>query len=600
MTSTAEVTNPADVQAAQGHKPPESRGANVWADCKHAGRLLRQYFTSDPVLGVGLILIKLGLGAAGSYATVFVQGNMASVTSALAERNAAVVPPLLFAAVAVFSGVLAAAVVGDWIRYTLTIRMRATLTETLLGAWLSNNRYYLLDRQSGISFPEQRIQEDIYEFVDRALMLLPSLIGAVLPVFLYSGKLWEISQPLSLDAIGLPYVVHGYLVIATVGFALAWTFVTHVMGSSLTRTEITRLNLEAKFRQDMSVVRENSESIAFQRGGAFEGTRLLGTFQLIRENWRRYTHANLRVTFATQVPTILFIMGPVMLCASFVLDGRMRVGDIQFVSAAMVGVYGSIGIFIQSYRSLALLRAAVSRLRFFHESLAEITLQGDIDHRSSHVDAFTTRNLTLQFPDGRQMVAMDDLQIRPGDRVLIKGPSGAGKSTFLRALAGLWAHGRGQVEVPERASIYFMPQRGYMPDGTLASLMAYPADPGQVSDERYGSLLDRLNLSSLKPRLHEYASWSRILSPGEQQRLAAARAIINAPDYLFVDEATSALDLHSEATLYSLLSEQLPRTAVISIAHRPTVERFHDRLVEFSDAKACEVSRRTSDTVSGT
>jgi len=597
MEIVEHLANPKDVAAAGGERPPESRGS-VWADIKHAGRLIKQYFAADPWVGSGLLVLKLGLAAAASYAMVSVQTDMASVTTALAEKNASVVPVLLTSAILVFGAVLLAGIVGDWTRFTLRIRMRTNLTEGLLGKWLAYDRYYYLDRKGNVGFPEQRIQEDASDFVEQVLVLGPALITGFLPVFLYSGKLWSLSQPISLEPIGLPFVLHGYLVIATVGFAVLWTIVTHLIGSKLTRTEVTRLGLEANFRQEMSVVRENSEAIAFQRGASFEGSRIMGIFALIKENWKHYTFANLRVAFATQVPTMLFIMGPTLLCAPFVLDGRMKVGDIQFVTAAMVTVFGSIGIFIQSYQTIALLRAGTSRLRYFDESMQESSVRGDIDLKPAEGNAFAVRGLTLDLPDGRRLVEVGNLDIAPGDRVLVKGRSGAGKSTFLRALAGLWHCGRGRVEIPEAGNIYFMPQKSYMPDGTLASLMAYPTDPAKVSDERYHLLLERLGLQALKPRLHEYASWQRMLSPGEQQRIAAARAVINEPDYLFADEATSALDLHSEANLYSLLAESLPNAAIVSIAHRPTVEKFHNRIIQFSDGKAMEVDHDLAETPS--
>ncbi|WP_313442195.1 ABC transporter ATP-binding protein/permease [Novosphingobium sp.] len=582
------LADPADIEAAEGKTPPESRGIGVWQDVRHAFALAKRYFAADPWIGGILLAIKLGIGAAVSFATVNVQMTMASVTSALAERNGAVIPTLLATAVATFSLVIVAALIADWVRYVLRMRARTVLTGSLLDRWLSNSLYYKLERTAELDHPEQRIQEDVFIFVEEMLSIVPSLIGSLLPLFLYAGKLWTLSPPIPLHGMGMPFVLEGYLVYATVGFALLWTAVTHFMGSKLTTTEITRQGLEAQFRQEMAGVRENGEAIAFQKGAVFESARLHGTFGLIKENWRRYTYANLRVTAATQVPTLVFIMGPAILCAPFVIDGRMRVGDMQFVSAAMLAVFSAVGVVIQSYRQLAILRSAVSRLRYFDTLLFAPAPEAGIALLPSAQDRYATRDLSIRYPDGKTMVKLDDIAIEHGARVLIKGRSGAGKSTFLRALAGLWQHGQGTITTPETAKVHFMPQRSYMPDGTLASLMAYPADPSSVSDERYRSLLERLGLERLAPRIHEFAPWRRTLSPGEQQRIAAARAIINAPDFLFVDEATSALDLHSEANFYTLLAEQLPDTAVISIAHRATAEAYHDTVVEFADGRAAQ------------
>lgn len=245
----------------------------------------------------------------------------------------------------------------------------------------------------------------------------------------------------------------------------------------------------------------------------------------------------------------------------------------------------AVGVVVQSYRSLAILRSAVSRLRFFGELLVDETAS-DITITESAEARLTTNGLEIAFPGGHAMAAIEDVVITPGMRLLINGSSGAGKSTFLRALAGLWPFGAGRVSFPAASRVVFLPQRSYMPDGTLASLMAYPGDPAATPDDSYIDLLERLGLSRLLPDLHRAAPWRRTLSPGEQQRIAGARAILNRPDFLFVDEATSALDVHSEASFYALLSERLPDAAIISVAHRATVEQFHDVKMQIVDGRA--------------
>lgn len=594
-TDLGSLADPAEVRLAEGEAPPESRGTGVWDDIRHAFRLAKQYFGADPWVGTALLVGKIGLGGLGSYAAITAQLNVAAITTALSERNGAPIPQLLLFAVLAMLGGTLGMLLADWVEFVLRMRSRTRLTQTLTARWLDHNRYYRLERATEIDHPEQRIQEDIYIFVDQMINIVPGLIGTLFPLFLYSGKLWSMSPPISPDGIGLPVVVHGLMFYITVGFAVLWTFVTHWLGRSLTTAEITRQGLEAQFRQEMGAIRENGEAIAFQKGAAFEGARLAGTFDLIRKNWTRYTLANLRVTFATGFPTVLYMLAPFAICAPFVLDGRMKLGDIQFMSGAMVGVYGAVGVFIGAYRGLAILRSAVSRLRYFEELLDAVPIHGDIAVHPAAAPVYAAHGVTLAYPDGRPMIAVGDLTIPKGDRVLIKGPSGAGKSTFLRALADLWPHGSGSIAAPEAATVYFMPQRAYMPDGTLAALMAYPRDPADIADETYRALLDRLDLAALAPRLHDYAPWKRRLSPGEQQRIAAARAVLNAPDFLFVDEATSALDLRSEETFYTLLAEQLPDAAIISVAHRPTVERYHDRIVDFSGGKATETRRDRSD-----
>lgn len=588
------LTDPEDVRVAAGEEPRESQGAGVGDDVRYALRLAKQYFAADPAPGVGLLGGKIGLRALGSYAAMQASLAAAAVTTAIAAGQGGKVTPLLTSAALFLLGALALTIITEWIEYVLRIRTRTVLTDTLAGRWLGQDRYYHLERGPALDHPEQRIQEDIFIFVQQMLSILPGIIGALFPVVIYSGQLWKQSPPLSLAGIGLPIVLDGFLVYATIGFAVAWTFVTHWAGKSLTQTEITRQGLEAQFRQEMGAVRENSEAIAFQKGAAFEGARIAGTYGLIKQNWRHYTLANLKVTFITNLPNSVFLLAPMAICAPFVLKGQMKIGDIQFVSGAMTVMFGSVGVLIGTYRALAILRSAIARLRYFNVLLDGLSTEGGISVEQTSGPGYAARGLTLALPNGTPLVDIGDLTVNKGDRLLIKGPSGAGKSTFLRALAGLWPHGRGSVSAPAEARVYFMPQRAYMPDGSLASLMSYPSDPAEVPDEVYRELLGSLGLGQLAGRLHEYAAWKRILSPGEQQRIAAARAVLNSPDFLFVDEATSALDMRSEATFYTLLGERLPKAAIISVAHRPTVEEYHDRIVDFSGGKATETRRDPS------
>lgn len=585
-TQTEALVDPSEVRLAEGATPPESRGTGVKDDIRHTWRLIVRYFRNDLWVGLGLLSAKIALGGLSTYAIVNIQLRLSQATSALADRDAGAIPTLLLSIFGIAFGMLAAQLTGNWVRLYFRMRTRTVLTEGLLAQWFSDTRYYHLERESDVDHPEQRIQEDLFIFVERALDIIPGLITGLFPIYLYAGKLWELSQPLPLDAIGLPYVLHGSLVFFAIAFSVAWTFVTHWLGRSLTTTEITRQGLEAEFRQQMGTVRETGEAIAFQRGGPFEAERAGAIFSLIRKNWTHYSIATLKVVFASSFPGQLFMLLPIMLCAPYVLDGRMKIGDVQFVGAALTGVYMALGILIQSYAGLAILRSAVSRLRYFEEQLGDVPAKGDLVIREVAAKAFVAEGLTVHFPDGRPMVEIGDLILAAGARALIKGPSGAGKSTFLRAIAGLWPHGRGTVQAPADARIHFIPQRAYMPDGTLAALLAYPGDPGCIADATYAELLDRLGLGHLTGRLHDHAAWKRILSPGEQQRIAAARAILADPEFLFVDEATSALDLHSEETFYSLLAERLPQAAIISIAHRPTVEQYHDLVIEFSNGKS--------------
>ena len=581
MATDARLVSPSDMVLSVTEHPPESRNTGVGADIRHAFALAKQYFAADPWVGGILLVLGLGLGAVSSVLFVQVTVALSKVTTALAEHDGGVIPGLLTTMVTFAIAAILLNLAEDWAKYVLRMRARTVLTARLLTRWLGNNRFYRLERTAKLDHPEQRIQEDVYSYIESMLSLVPSIIISLIPLTMYSAQLWKLSPPVVIAGV----TIQGYMLFMTIALAIGWTIVTHFIGRSLTRAEIVRQRLEAQFRQDMAGVRENGEAIAFQRGADTEQQRVLGTFDLIRRNWRFYTFSNLRVTFATGIPSIFFIVGPTLLCAPFVLSGQMKVGDITLVGAALIAVYSAVGVFVQSYRSLAILRSAVSRLRFFDELLDQDDPSG-IEVRDETTARITTDGLILAYPNGRTMAQIGDLTLTPGTRLLIKGESGAGKSTLLRALAGLWPHGVGKVSYPAASRVLFLPQTSYMPDGTLASLMAYPRDPGTVTDADYADLLDRLGLSHLAPHLHHFTSWRRVLSPGEQQRVAGARAILNNPEFLFVDEATSALDLHSETNFYALLGERLPNAAIISVAHRPTVEKFHTMAMQIAEGTA--------------
>jgi len=584
MTDVA-IADPSVVDAVKTEMPQESGGKTLWADIRYGASLVVQYVKADPLMGSLLIAYQFAHSGLAMSFFLKMQLAFAGVVNALAAHNAAVIPGIITEILTFGAVTTVLAAIGTWSRLSLRMRMRRVLTTSLLDRWLSDNRFFHLDRRAQIDYPEQRIQEDIFQFVDKLTLIGVSILASLFGVLLYTSQLWRLSPPVVLDAIGMTQPVPGLLVYLAFGFALAMTVLVHWVGALLTRAEVVRQRLEAQFRSEMHAVRANGESIAFVRAAPIERQRLANTFLLIVMNWRTYTVANMRITIATGLPDILLMLMPYLLCIPFVLDGRMQIGDIQIVSASFSQVYNGIGALVTQYAELATWRSSIARLRLLNEALQQ-PMRSDIVISEKPVSRIAARDLRITFPNGAPMVDLSELDIEPGSRVLVQGTSGAGKSTLLRSIAGLWPYGSGAVDLPADASIAFLPQRNYMPNGTIASLMAYPHRPEHYGDDEYISLLNALGLERLIPNLHAYQPWSQILSPGEQQRIAAARAILGQPDFLFIDEGTSALDAQSETKVYKTIVDRLPKAALISVAHRESVASFHQQLLRVEHGKA--------------
>ena len=575
MTDTIVSHSPAE-DAAIKEQPPETPPGTVWLHVKYGARMIWRYVKADPLMGVPLIAYQFVQSTATVAVLLQMQLGFAGIVNALAAKNGAIIPGIVWKIVAYGLAMALLGVIGTWTRLALRMRMRKVLTTGLLDRWMEGNRFFHLERRAEIDYPEQRIQEDIYTFVEKVSTIGVSIVASVFGVFLYTSQLWRLSPPLTIPQVGLDHPIPGLLVYVAFILAIVMTVLVHWVGRLLTRAEVVRQRLEAQFRFEMQSIRSNGESIAFARAAGIERKRLANTFLSIIINWRSYTLANMRIALVGGLPDTFMFLFPYLICIPFVLKGQMQIGDIQIVMAAFTSVYMGISAIATQYNELAILRSAIARLERLEELLA-VPLESGIHVEEAAVDGVEVHALHVDYPNGDPMVVLDQLDIEPGQRLLVQGKSGAGKSTLLRSIAGLWPYGDGEVQLPRNARIAFLPQRNYMPDGTLASLMSYPDSPETHGDAEYADLLELFGLARLTPQLHSYQPWSRILSPGEQQRVAAVRAILAKPDFLFVDEATSALDAELEEQLYKALVERLPACAIISVAHRQSVAAYHDR-----------------------
>jgi putative ATP-binding cassette transporter len=502
--------------------------------------------------------------------------------------NAFVSAILFFCVLAAIYTVLQ--VYQNYLNQWLQIRWRRWMTQTYLRQWLNTANHYRMQLLGDAADnPDQRIAEDIKMFIDSAAGygILPiglSLLNAIVTLGSFVVILWNLSEAAPVALFGV--TVHGYLVFAALLYAIIGTTITHLIGWPLITLNFRQQRFEADFRFNLVRTRENSEQIASLHGEAAERERHLSRFGLLADNWIGIMKRTKKLTFFTASYSQASIIFPYVMVSPAYFSGKMQLGGLMQTAAAFNSVQNALSYFVTAYRAIAEYQAVVTRLSGF-ESAIEAGRAAALNppvievlpHDGSREIAID--HLAVGLPSGEPLLTAEQLVLNAGDHVLVSGPSGAGKSTLFRAIAGIWPFGSGHVTVPMDAKVMLVPQRPYFPVATLADAITYPARAGSFDDVHLTEVLTAVGLPGLLPHLHEEAHWNRMLSGGEQQRLAIARVLLYMPDYLLLDEATGALDEAAEAMLYRLLQERLPAATIISIGHRSTLGTFHRRRVGF-------------------
>jgi len=476
---------------------------------------------------------------------------------------------------------IVAAVYQLYLQQALQIRWRRWLTARMLAGWLADFAYYrihLTDPRT--DNPDQRIAEDLRLFVDKTLDLGLGLLNAIVTLFSFLFVLWELSGSVTVLGIDIP----GYMVWVALLYAGIGTWITHLIGRRLIRLNFAQQKLEADFRYGLVRVRENVEGIAFHRGEADEQAALARTYAQLLDNWWAVAGRTKMLTWFTAFYGQAASVFPIIVAAPRYFSGAIQIGDLFQTATAFGQVRSSLSWVISSYRLIAEWKATVDRLAGFERAIATARAAAEAGDGVRQVSGDATGlagdRLNVRLPNGSTLIEDATLTVAPGEAVLLGGRSGSGKTTLLRALAGIWPFGQGRVTVPAGKRALFLPQRPYIPLGTLRAAIAYPDNAAGHTDDAVREALDAAGLGTLAPVLDEPDDWSRRLSGGEQQRLAFARAFLIRPDFVVLDEATASLDRDSEATLYGLLRERLPHAGILSVAHRESVAKFHDRRVE--------------------
>src|ERR1700730_16860463 len=548
-----------------------------------AWRMIRPYwFSEDRWLARGLLLVVVALTLGMVYLSVLLNQWNNAFFSALQEKNATMFRQQLVRVAWLVGVFIVFAVYQLYLNQMLEIRWRRWLTERYLRAWLADGVYYrmqLVAREP--DNPDQRIAEDVQLLISHALALFIGGLRAVVTLATFVAILWGLSGTLTLSVGGLSLVLPGYMVWVSLLYALGGTWLTDWIGRPLIRLNFDRQRYEADFRFSLVRFRENTEGVALYRGEADEFRGFRELFGAVVRNWWGIMRRQKRLTTFTSGYSQGAWIVPSVVAAPRYFRGELGLGGLMQTVGAFNQVQDALSFFVVSYKEIADWCAVVERLAGFERALERMRRAAALGDGVRHVDGDDTRltveDVDLHLPDGRPLVAHVNLSLLRGDSVLLGGASGSGKSTLFRAIAGIWPFGRGEIRASPRARVLFLPQRPYLPIGTLRSVVSYPMPAAGVDDATLREALEAVGLAQLAGRLDEAGHWALQLSPGEQQRVAFARALVQKPDWLFLDEATAAVDEVTEARLYRLVRDRLPGTTLFSVGHRATLGPFHAR-----------------------
>ena len=550
-------------------------------------KLIKPYWTSEEKwVSGGLLAIVVSLTLGSVYLTVILSNWSNQFYTAIQAFDRAEFWHLLlkFSWIAVIY--IVTAMYRVYLMQYLQIRWRTWLSAHYLNLWLERKHFYFLqlNRDAGDN-PDQRIAEDIPDFIDSTLSLTLGLLNEMVTFVSFAFIIWRLSGALNFKFLNHDLHIPGYMLWIALLYAGAGTWLTHLVGKKLRGINFMQQRFEADFRFGLVRVREYSESIALSAGESSEKLSLMRAFKNIVTNYHQLMNKQKQLNGFTSFYSQAAIIFPYLMAASRYFAKEITLGTLMQLGSAFGRVQDSLSYFISSYSTIARYRSVIDRLGGFMDGLSEIDLKLEGSKNlltPSAAKQLKVTDLSLMLPSGGLIAKNLNFSVKQGSSLLIKGRSGSGKSTLLRAITGAWPFAKGSIELPEQGSWVVVPQKPYLPIGTLRETMTYPLPSSAVSETELLDVLGLCKLLHLLPQLGTHAVWSHALSPGEQQRIAFMRLFLQRPDWILLDEATSALDEETQTAMYRAIRERLPHSTLLSVAHRPNLEQFHEQTFDFS------------------
>ena len=557
--------------------------------------LITPYWNSEEKKSARLYLAAIiTLTIAAVYMTLLLNEWFNSFYSALQNYDSGAVYRGLLRFTGLAFAHIAFAVYSYYLQQRLALRWRKWMTKNYLAKWTGRQMYYRLEMfsQGTADNPDQRISEDINLFTARTLSFMSGLLRSATTIVCFIFVLWNLSEVLSFSAAGQEIHIYGYLVWTALAYSVLGTWITHKVGHRLVSLNYLQQKLEADFRFSMVRLRETAESVAFYNGAAKEESFLSNRFMTLLRNTLFIIKKQKQLSWLTNSYAQIAIIFPFVVAVPRYLSQNISLGGLMQIANCFGKVQDAMSYFVDVYASLAEWQSCAERLLSFDRHIAAIEKETEEKSgslvREETPDKLRLTDVTISVPAmdenkrTREIISSASCSIKSGEHVILKGPSGSGKSTLLRTLAGFWPYVKGHISIPAPSEMMFIPQKPYIPMGTSAEAASYPLET--ADEEILSSLLVECGLSHLMEKPDTEADWSHILSLGEQQKLAFVRVFLRKPKWVFLDEATSAMDEETEEKMYRLLTA-LPGTTVISIGHRSTLDKWHDRVLRIENGK---------------